>query len=939
MFHRAIVVALVLILPSAALAQGKAKSKQAKQPPDRPTPTAADFAYGENSERQKFDFWKAESDQPTPLVLLIHGGGWRGGDKSGYGTSAIQPYLDAGISVAAINYRFIPQAMEQKVEPPVKACLYDAARALQTLRSKAKEWNLDRKRVGATGSSAGACTSLWLALHDDLADPNSSDPIARESSRLTCAAVVGAQTSLDPKELREWIPNAVYGGHAFGFAAPKRGRPEEFDLLIANREKVLPWIKEYSPIELVTKDDPPIYLDYPNQKAPPKIGQQEADPTHSAMYGVQLADRLQAAGVEAILAYPGHDDTKYGSVTKFLIEKLNKNPADGQAGKDATPKTLAGQISFALIDLAGQAHQLGQNDRRRTRVYVFLSPECPIANSYTRTLGELVRSLEAANRPVELFAVISDPTIKRSKAADHYREFAAEFPVLFDASGELARALQPTHTPEAFVLDADGRLAYRGKIDDAYTELGHRRPKVEHAYLADAIEATVAGQPVATARTEPVGCLFETLPAGADDAEVTYTRDIAPLIHTRCMNCHRQGEVAPFPLTNYEEVAKRAGQLARVTGERIMPPWKPAPGHETFVGERWLSDAQIALFARWAKTGRTQGDPADEPPPPKFAEGWQLGEPDLVLTMQHDYTVPPDGPDLLQHFVIPTDMGDDKLVAAVEFRPGNRRVVHHCVMFLDSNGAARKLDAATPEPGYLRFGSPGFIPTGGVGGWSVGNTARPLPNGMGRYLKKGSDLVMQVHYHPSGKEEVDRSSVGLYFVDKPIEQLRAEPAKSVGAIWMANYQIDIAPGDKDFRRSTTYTLPKDVILVGIVPHMHLIGRWMNVWATLPDGTRKSLIRVNDWDFNWQDEYYYERPFKLPAGTRLDVEASYDNSAENPANPSSPPQRVTYGEQTTDEMLFCFFVLTTEKFDDLEKVLMHSRIHDFQQPRGQTQSAN
>ena len=153
--------------------------------------------------------------------------------------SAIQPFLDAGISVAAINYRFIPQAMEQKVEPPVKACLHDAARALQTIRSKAKEWNLDPKRVGATGGSAGACTSLWLALHDDLADPQASDPIARQSSRLTCAAVNGAQTSLDPKELREWIPNAIYGGHAFGFAAPGRSRPEEFELLIANREKVL----------------------------------------------------------------------------------------------------------------------------------------------------------------------------------------------------------------------------------------------------------------------------------------------------------------------------------------------------------------------------------------------------------------------------------------------------------------------------------------------------------------------------------------------------------------------------------------------------------------------------------------------------------------------------------------------------------------------------
>ncbi|HZN35012.1 MAG TPA: alpha/beta hydrolase [Pirellulaceae bacterium] len=318
--------ALILTLIAAPLwaqapqaAQKKAAEKKA---PERPAPTAADFAYASDSPRQKFDFWQAKSDAPTPLVLLIHGGGWTGGDKTSYGTAAIQPYLDAKISVAAINYRYILQAMDDKVEPPVKGCLHDAARALQTLRSKAKEWNLDPARVGSTGSSAGACTSLWLALHDDLADPKSNDLVARQSSRLTCAAVSGAQTSLDPKELKEWIPNAIYGGHAFGFAAKGRTRPEEFELLIANREKVLPWIKEYSPIELVSQDDPPIFLDYPNQRTEPKVGQPEADPTHSAMYGVQLESKLKSAGVEVVLSYPGHKDEKYGSIQKFLIEKL-----------------------------------------------------------------------------------------------------------------------------------------------------------------------------------------------------------------------------------------------------------------------------------------------------------------------------------------------------------------------------------------------------------------------------------------------------------------------------------------------------------------------------------------------------------------------------------------------------------------------------------------
>ena len=326
---RSLVLSLLLLFPTLLFAQAKVETKPAvKQPPkaqalpERPEPTVANYEYGKESERQKFDFWQAKSDKPTPVVVFIHGGGWKGGQKELYGTRDIQPYLDAGISVASINYRFIQQAMEQKVDPPVKAPLHDAARALQTIRSKAKEWNIDPTRIGATGGSAGACTSLWLAFHDDLADPKSSDPIARQSTRLTCAAVVGAQTSLDPKELREWMPNADYAGHAFGFAGTGRDRPQEFALALENREKILPWIREYSPIELVSKDDAPVYLDYPNQKTPPVVGQAGPDPTHSAIYGLKLIEKTEPLGLEVVLSYPGHLDEKYGSVQKFFFAKL-----------------------------------------------------------------------------------------------------------------------------------------------------------------------------------------------------------------------------------------------------------------------------------------------------------------------------------------------------------------------------------------------------------------------------------------------------------------------------------------------------------------------------------------------------------------------------------------------------------------------------------------
>jgi len=269
-----------------------------------------DLPYGTHP-RQKLDFYPAKSDKPTPVVFYIHGGGWQAGDKS----LNPQVFLDKGISVVAINYRFTKHGVEDKVEPPVKAPLSDAARALQFVRSKAAEWNLDKKRIGATGGSAGGCSSLWLAFHADMADPNSNDPIARESTRLYCAAVNGAQTSLDPKELREWMPNYVYGAHAFGLP--------NFQSLYDNREKVLKWLKEYSPMELATKDSPPIGLFYGGDKDA-KVGDSPKDPTHSPILGIKMEEKLKALGVDVILVYPGRPNEKYKNSNDYLIDYLQK---------------------------------------------------------------------------------------------------------------------------------------------------------------------------------------------------------------------------------------------------------------------------------------------------------------------------------------------------------------------------------------------------------------------------------------------------------------------------------------------------------------------------------------------------------------------------------------------------------------------------------------
>jgi acetyl esterase/lipase len=254
------------------------------------------------------DFWKAESDSPTPVAFVIHGGGWKGGSKERLNRFAdSNALLEAGISVVAINYRYVTSTEK----PPVKAPLHDAARALQFVRSKAREWNLDKKRIGAAGGSAGACSSLWLAFHDDLADPKSKDPVERESSRLACAAVTGAQTTLDPKQMVEWTPNSRYGGHAFGLRS--------FADFLKQRGKILPWIAEYSPYALVTKDDPPVFLIY---NAPPALGKAQKDPTHTSNFGVKLQEHCKAQGVDCELVYPGLPKVKHENPSTFLISQL-----------------------------------------------------------------------------------------------------------------------------------------------------------------------------------------------------------------------------------------------------------------------------------------------------------------------------------------------------------------------------------------------------------------------------------------------------------------------------------------------------------------------------------------------------------------------------------------------------------------------------------------
>ncbi len=397
-------------------------------------------------------------------------------------------------------------------------------------------------------------------------------------------------------------------------------------------------------------------------------------------------------------------------------------------------------------------------------------------------------------------------------------------------------------------------------------------------------------------------------------ADPTFNKDVAPILWKHCASCHRTGEVGPFPLLTYKDASKRAKFIAEVTESKQMPPWKAESGYGKFAHERKLTEAELATLKAWAKAGAPEGDAKDLAAAPKFPEGWQIGKPDLILEMKEDFTIPADGRDIQQCFVIPIPIDEDKTVSAVEFRPGNRSVVHHTIMYLDTSGVARRKDEADKGPGYKTFGGPGFFPSGGLGAWAPGTGADQLPNGVGKYIKKGSDLVLQVHYHPTGKEEKDKSQVGIYFHKKPAEKI-------VGGIGLAYTNLNIKPGDKTYKvSSSTEPVPCDVKALSAFPHMHLLGKEIKAWAETPEGKEIPLIWIKDWDFNWQGSYYFTEPVKIPKGSKVKFESTFDNSSENPRNPSSPPKVVRWGEQTTDEMALFGIQVITDNMDDLRKVM-------------------
>jgi len=395
----------------------------------------------------------------------------------------------------------------------------------------------------------------------------------------------------------------------------------------------------------------------------------------------------------------------------------------------------------------------------------------------------------------------------------------------------------------------------------------------------------------------------------AQQPSITFTRDVAPIVFANCSTCHRPGGSSSFSLLTYDDVKRRAQAIATATRTRYMPPWKPEPGAGEFVDVRRLTDAQIDVFQGWVVQGTAEGDRAQLPPEPVWSSEWSLGTPDLVLTMDRPYTLRAGGDDMYRHFVIPIAIPADRYVKAWEFRPGNPRVVHHATMEIDRTGASRRLDEQDPEPGYEGLiAHSASAPDGYFLDWAPGHTPYTAPPGMAIPLRPGSDLVLMLHLRPSGKPEPVQASIALYFADAP-------PTRVPALLRLTRQDLDIPPGEKSFVVTSSHVLPVALDLITVQPHAHYLARQVESTATLPDGTTKRLLSITNWDFNWQGVYRYVAPVPLPAGTRVTMRWTYDNSADNPFIPNLPPRRVKYGQRTSDEMSELWFQVVPRSQQD------------------------
>lgn len=553
---------------------------------------------------------------------------------------------------------------------------------------------------------------------------------------------------------------------------------------------------------------------------------------------------------------------------------------------EGTPAERLGRViaDAALTDHRGSSVSLTEFKEQPVIVLAFLGTECPLAKLAVTKLNGLAKEFEP--RGVIVLGINSNRQDSLTDLAAQAKEQDVGFRLLKDAGNKLADAAGAVRTPEVVVLDRQRTIRYVGRIDDQ-DGIGYRRETPKRHDLKVAIEELLAGKPVSVATTEVEGCFIGKVRSPKPQAEVTYSKHVAPILQNQCVNCHRSGQIGPFAMTSYDEVAGWAETIAEVVEDNRMPPWHASPDHGKFSNARKLSDDERRVLLDWAKAGAPEGDRNDLPPPKTFTDGWQLPrEPDLIVNMRDKpYDVPASGTVRYQYFVVDPKLTEDKWVQAAELQAGDRSVVHHILVFAKTDTEMKKFDG---EGAFLAAYVPGFLP-------------QQYPAGMAKLLPAGAKLIFQIHYTPNGKATQDLSRIGLLFADESAVThavMTSEARKSNGLI--------IPPNANNSRHeANSPKSPVDVQLLNLMPHMHVRGRSFRYELQTADGRKERVLDVPRYDFNWQTSYQLAEPLSIPAGSSMHVVAHYDNSADNLNNPN-PNATVRWGEQTWDEMLIGYF---------------------------------
>ena len=561
----------------------------------------------------------------------------------------------------------------------------------------------------------------------------------------------------------------------------------------------------------------------------------------------------------------------------------------GLARADA-PAPVGGRApDFTLPDAAtGRDAQLAAGTK--ATVLAFTCTGCPVSANYLPVLARLHK--RHADDNVEFVNINCHPSDTAADAAQQAKEIGLPFRTLKDTSGEVARQLNVTRVPTVIVLDAGKHVRYFGRVDDQFAPGGRSRGKPTTHELATAIAAVVEGREVKTPFAEPAGCALST-PVTKADVGVTYHKEVARLIQEKCQVCHRPGEAAPFTLMNYRDAKSWAGMIREVVADNVMPPWHADGPVGHFANDRRLSDAQKKALLDWVDAGCPEGNPADAPPAKVYAEGWRLGrEPDVIVKMEKPVSVPAQF--LMgvvgmpyQYIKGEADFKEDTWVQGVEVRPDLRAAIHHIIVYTIPKGA--KLRDMVKNDGFSRHMLAAFVP---------GDAPAIYPEGMAKKIPAGAALLFEVHYTPNGKAGVDRSSVGILVAKSP-------PKYEVKSDAGINHRLDIPPGDADYKiAAKPVVFTKPATIVGLTPHMHLRGKAFRYELVRPDGTREVLLNVPNYDFNWQVAYSPAAPPTVPAGSKIECVAWFDNSKGNLSNPD-PTKRVHWGQQTWEEMMIGF----------------------------------